>query len=97
MKELDYLIELNKKYNRYLYKYFKFRLRDIAERLGIPEARFSKIVKGKVGLPEDLKEKFVEVFKELDIEGRTKDFKESDEQKWRRSYWNSKRSQYNEK
>lgn len=97
MKELDYLVELNKKYPRYLYKYFGFRLGDIARGLGMTNARFSTILTGKRPLPKDSEQRFLEIFTELGIEAKTKDFKESDEQKWMRGYWMSAKSRQNDK
>lgn len=91
MRELDYLKELNKKYSRYLQKYFGFSIRIIAQKLGIKEERLCKIVKGIAQLPKDLEQKFIEIFNELGIEAKTKDFNESDEQKWMRGYWNARR------
>lgn len=85
-RELAYLNELCSKYGtHYLKKYFGFTLRDIAEKMHIAEQHLSLM--RKKGLSKKYKDKFIDVFKEMDIEGRTRGFKESNSDLKNKEVW----------
>lgn len=85
MEELDYLRELNKKYPRYVAKYFGFSLQEIAQKIGMSPQHFYLVLSGKKSLPKKREELFAKVFQQMNIYARTKDFKESSDQIWNRS------------
>ena len=75
--ELDYLRGLKAKYgSHYLIKYFSFSLREMADKLGINRGDFTSILNGR-NMPQKHQDKFIALFKEMQIEEKTKDFKES--------------------
>lgn len=80
-RELEYLRELAKRYNAHYFKsYFGFTMKQFADRLGIKKNSFSEILSGKHKLKEKYREPFIQAFKELQVEEKTKDFKESPQQ-----------------
>jgi transcriptional regulator with XRE-family HTH domain len=82
--ELIYLQELNRKFGRYWKQYFGFTAQNIGDKLGMSKQQFSKILGGKQPLKPELMPVLKKAYEDLDIYGKTRDFKESDLQKWRR-------------
>lgn len=81
MREFDFLKSLCFTYgSHFIHKYFGFSLKNIAEKMGITQTNFSKIL--KQGLPRKHRERFSDIFKELQIEERSKNFKPDFWQKW---------------
>ena len=77
-RELDYLRELTRKYgSRYIKSYFGFTMRDFAKRIGIADNTFSQILKGTRKMQLKYEQLFLQAFKELQVEEKTKSFKES--------------------
>ena len=73
--ELNYFKELYKKYGAHYFKgYFGFTTTEIARKVGINITVFSDVLRGRVPMPEKHKERFIEVFKEMKIEEKTKNF-----------------------
>jgi len=88
MNELEYLRGLVAKFDaHYFNKYFGFTLKDIALRSGLQRQDLSKILKGKCRLPVKHMEAFIQAFKDLNIEEKSKDFKETEGQTWQRAHW----------
>jgi predicted DNA-binding protein YlxM (UPF0122 family) len=85
--ELGYLEELTKAHGRYLKQYFGFSLKEIALRVGLSPKMFLMILHKQKKMPEKYQQKFIEVFRGMDIENRTKDFKPTESQKARRAFW----------
>ena len=55
--------------------------------VGINYTLFTKAVIGTQELPVKWRIRFIEVFREMDIEKKTADFKESNNQLWLKSHW----------
>lgn len=78
IRELTYLKDLTAKYgSHYLGKYFGFTLKDFALKMGITKFNLSMILSGRRNLAKKHEADFIRVFEELQIENKTKDFKES--------------------
>jgi len=90
MGELEYLRQLCQKYgSHYIRKYFGFSLKNIADKIGIPKERFSKILANKAKMNTVCQERFEVLFKEMEIEKKTKDFKETGSQLGWKKIWKS--------
>lgn len=85
-RELAYLRELHQRYHHYFKQYFGFSLQDIARYMGISKPALTLILQGKRGLLPKRKEKFLEAYRMLDIENKTKDFQETGYQKTNREF-----------
>lgn len=80
-RELEYLRQLTQKYgSHYIKSYFGFSMRDFASRMGIAENTFSQILKGRRKMQSEYEQAFSQAFKELQVEEKTKGFKESPSQ-----------------
>lgn len=79
-RELDYLRKLNREHSHYLKRYFGFTLKEIAQKIGLSNPMFIMILHRQKKMPEKYQQRFIEVFKEMDIENRTKDFKPTESQ-----------------
>lgn len=80
-RELEYLRQLTQKYgNRYMKSYFGFTMRDFARRMGIADNTFSQILKGVRKMQEKYKQTFLQAFKDLQVEEKSKGFKENPNQ-----------------
>jgi hypothetical protein len=87
-RELSYLNELRAKYGSwYIKKYFGFSLIQIAREIGLKPNFFTAILKGQCKMPEKYHQKFIEVFNQMKIIEKTKDFKESPEQLENKRLW----------
>lgn len=81
IKELEYLQELKRKFGSdYIQKYFGFTFGEIGQKIGLKKANFSMILTGRQNLPKKHEQRFIEVFNEMKIIEKTKDFKESESQ-----------------
>ena len=85
--ELEYLRVLTQKYGNYLKQYFGFTLKDMAAKIGINPKLLLMVIHDQRNMPEKHVQRFIEVFKEMDIENRTKDFKPSKFQLEMRELW----------
>lgn len=80
-RELGYLRHLTQKYgSHYIKSYFGFSMRDFAKRMGIADNTFSQILKGARKIQPKYEQAFLDIFKELRVEEKTGDFKESSSQ-----------------
>jgi transcriptional regulator with XRE-family HTH domain len=80
-RELEYLKQLTQKYgSHYIKSYFGFSMRDFAKRMGIADNTFSQILKGTRKMQPKYAQAFLGAFKELQVEEKTKGFKESPSQ-----------------
>lgn len=80
-QELEYLRQLIQKYgSRYINSYFGFTMKDFAKRMGIADNTFSQILKGARKMQPEYEQLFLQAFKELKVEEKTKDFKETPSQ-----------------
>jgi len=80
-RELEYLRQLTREYgSHYIKSYFGFTMRDFAKRIGVADNTFSQILKGTRKMQPKYEQVFLQVFKELQVEEKTKSFKESSSQ-----------------
>lgn len=87
MDEMNYLRGLVKKHGRYLRQYFGFTLTEMAAKIGLGRTMLLMIIHGQKKMPAKYEQRFIEVFKELKIEEKSKDFKESEDQLWMRAQY----------
>jgi transcriptional regulator with XRE-family HTH domain len=80
-RELGYLRQLTQKYgSRYIKSYFGFTMRDFARRMGVADNTFSQILKGVRKMQEKYEQAFLRAFKDLQVEEKSKGFKETPDQ-----------------
>lgn len=92
-RELEYLRQLTQKYgSRYIKSYFGFTMSDFAKRMGIANNTFSQILKGVRKMQEKYEQAFLLAFKELQVEEKSKDFKETQNQVQMKELYQKKNS-----
>ncbi len=84
-RELEHLRKLTQEHGRYLRQYFSFTLKEMSAKIGISDPMFLMIIHGQKKMPVKYLQRFIEVFKEMRIEERTKDFKPTEGQLLNRS------------
>ncbi|MDD5477038.1 MAG: hypothetical protein PHG87_02355 [Candidatus Omnitrophica bacterium] len=91
--ELEYLKQLTQKYgSRYIKSYFGFTMRDFARRMGIADNTFSQILKGVRKMQEKYEQAFLQAFKDLQVEEKSKGFKETPNQVQMKQLYQKKNS-----
>jgi len=88
---LEYFRQLHAQYNRYMGKYFGFTMKQIAEFMGLKKSTFSDIIKGQRNLTDEHEQAFNRAFEEFKIYEKTRDFKETAQQRSLRDYWKAQK------
>lgn len=92
-RELEYLRQLTQKYgSRYIKSYFGFTMGDFARRMGIADNTFSQILKGVRKMQEKYEQEFLRAFKDLQVEEKSKGFKETPSQVQMKELYQKKNS-----
>lgn len=87
VRELEYLRQLHIKYAHYFKQYFGFSEKEIADYMGIRKSKLSNLIADRIKLSLELEYKLREAFEHFDIVNKTKDFKETEDQKSTRALW----------
>ena len=92
-QELGYLRQLTQKYgSHYMKSYFGFTMRDFSRRMGIADNTFSQILKGVRKMQEKYEQAFLRAFKDLQVEEKSKGFKETPSQVQMKELYQKKNS-----
>ncbi|MFA5388843.1 MAG: hypothetical protein WC312_03715 [Candidatus Omnitrophota bacterium] len=87
-RELEYLRQLKIRYgSHYVRKYFGFSFKEIGEKIGLNKIQMSNVITGKRKLQGIQIDRLKNAFLDMNIEAKTKDFKETPAQLARKGLW----------